>query len=319
MDSMNLKDFNPDNQEIETDSSLASSTYHEDINTLRIDKLSNRITIISIIIPCLIGTILLFAYFDMKKRLVDVDLTKKDHFEKISIQTEERLNALDVKIAKNSFDLNNKIPELEKKNISLEGQITKLSSTKADNKSIKTRFSKIGKQITNNTSKDIKAIKTIEASNKLTLAAIKENQTAIKGNLVQFNEKIKLIKEDTKSFKKKFDARLFELSNYEQQIAELKKTISLLDKNYEQLEKNYIPQTSLDKQLKRLSQKLTTNISKIQKDLDSISQSRSNTDKPKSQIKLPIEQQIEQQMEQQIKSQTKPSNSTEIQQEPLTQ
>ncbi len=77
MDSMDLKDFNPDNQDFDSDNEITDSIYHQEINSLKIDKLSNRVTIISIIIPCLIGAILIFAYLDMKERVVGADLTKK--------------------------------------------------------------------------------------------------------------------------------------------------------------------------------------------------------------------------------------------------
>ena len=140
---MDLKDFKPDNQDFDSDDEITDSTYHQEINSLKIDKLSNRVTIISIIIPCLIGAILIFAYLDMKERVVGAYLTKKNQFEKISQQLEEKLNALDVKIAKNRFNFDNKLPELEKKNISLEGQIAKLSTLKADNKNIKSLFPKL--------------------------------------------------------------------------------------------------------------------------------------------------------------------------------
>ena len=321
---MTLRDFNPDNQEINTESELASSLYHDDINTLKIDKLSNRVTIISIIIPCLIGAILVFAYLDMKERLVDVDLTKKNQFEKMTLQIEGKLNALDVKIAKNKFQLENKLPEFEKKDVSLEGQITKLLNTKANIKEIETSFSKIEKKITQNASqgkKTIKAIKTIENSNKQTLAAIKENQSIIKKNQLQFDTTTKLIKEDTKLFKEEFDARLLELSNYEQQIAELKKNIDLLNKKYEKLDQNYTSQANLDKQVKKLSQRLTTNISVMQKDIDHILKTQSKPDKPQIQDTPPNSKQNTQQITPQITPQItiEPSTSIEIKQEPLTQ
>ncbi|MDM8539091.1 hypothetical protein QUF70_20250 [Desulfobacterales bacterium HSG17] len=328
---MNLKDFKPESQEFGSDSQMAEhgitdSIYHQEINTLKIDKLSNRVTIISFIIPCIIGAILLFAYFDMKEKVVDADLTKKHQYEKISQQLEEKLNALDIKIAKNKFNFDNKLPELAKKNIALEGQIAKLSTTKADTKTIKTRLSKIEKRITNNANQDKTTILTIERINKETLLTIKENQ-------VQFNKTTQLIKEDTKLFKEEFDARLLELSNYEEQIGELRKNISLLDKKYNSIDHNQSLQTNrnkdikekinaletlitsldknLDNQVRKLNQKLTTNISRLQNDIDKLAQSKSKSteskpaqpvqDKPKPQINIDS------------------SNGVEIKEEPLTQ
>ncbi len=301
MDSMDLKDFKPDNQDFDSDDEITDSTYHQEINSLKIDKLSNRVTIISIIIPCLIGAILIFAYLDMKERVVGADLTKKNQFETISQQLEEKLNALDVKIAKNSFNFDNKMPELEKKNISLEGQIAKLSTLKADNKNIKSLFSKIENRIDNNTNQNKTTGLAIQKINKQTLAAIKNNK-------IELKKATQEIEEDTKLFKKEFDARLVELSNYEQQIDELRKNISLLDKKYKKIDQDYGTQTSLnqetsekiyelensvktltknlDKQLTTLNQRLTANISRLQKDIDLMLQIAPKPNKPKPQINI---------------------------------
>jgi len=276
MDSINLKDFNPENQDIETeaDTELSSSTYHQDINTLKIDKLSNRVTIISIIIPCIIGVILIFAYLDMKERMVDVDLTKKNQFEQMSMQVEEKLNALEIKIAKNQFDLENKLPELEKKNISFEGQIAKLSTLKADNKTIKKRFSKIEKRVSNNASQDKTTLMTIERINQETLASIKESQN-------EFNKITQQIKDDTNLFKEEFDSRLLELSDFELQLGELGKNNSLLDKKINSLQTLFNSHNNkINEQLKTLNQRLTTNISRLQNSIDQIARSQS-----KSQVK----------------------------------
>ncbi|MCK5349009.1 MAG: hypothetical protein KAJ25_06445, partial [Desulfobacula sp.] len=277
-------------------------TYHEEINTLKIDKLSNRVTIISIIIPCLIGALLVFAYLDMKERLIDVDQTKQSQVDRISHQLEEKLNALDVKIAKNRFDLDNNLPELGKKNISLEGQIAKLTSTKADVKTIKDQFAKLEKRVANNANQDKTTLQTIERINKQTLFSIKENQD-------QFNKITQQIKDETTLFKEEFDARLLELSDYEQQIGELRRDSSLLDKKYKRLEQEGVLQVTLDEKIKqvntdlnhhiknldqqiaKLNQKVTANISRLQKDLDRLSNSSSSKTiqkgtKPKPQINI---------------------------------
>lgn len=294
MDSMELKDFNPDKQDFDSGDEATESIYHQDINSLKIDKLSNRITIISIIIPCIIGAILVFAYLDMKERMAGADLTKKNQFEKISQQLEEKLNALDVKTEKNRFNFDNKLPELE-------GQIAKLSTLKADNKSIKSLFSKIENRIDNNTNQNKINSLAIERIDKHALAAIKNNN-------IELNKAAKEIREDTKLFKKEFDARLLELSNYEQQIGELRKDISLLDKKYKKIDQDHSKQTNLNKEasektyeletsvktlekhldekLKTLNQRLTANISRLQKDIDLLLKTTPKPNKPKPQINI---------------------------------
>jgi len=297
MDSMKLKDFNPDNQDFESDDEIRESIYHQEINSLKIDKLSNRITIISIIIPCIIGAILIFAYLDMKERVTGADLTKKNQFEKISQQLEEKLNALDVKTAKNKFNFDNKLPELEKKYISLEGQIAKLSTLKADDKNIKNLFSKFGTRIDNNTKQNKTTSLAVKKINEQTLAVIKSNK-------IELNKATLELKEDTKLFKKEFDARLVELLNYEQQMDEFRKNISLLDKKFKKIDQDNSIQTGLnkennekihklettvkllDEQLKKLNQRLTANISRLQKDIDLLLQTGQSHNKPKPQINI---------------------------------
>ena len=310
MDSTNLKDFRPDNQDLiedenllkQTDSDILTSAYHEDINTLKIDKLSNRVTIISIILPCMIGAIIIFAYLDIKERMVDVDLTKQTQVERIFQQLEEKLNTLDVKIAKNKFVLENKLPEFDKKNILLEGRIAKLTTTKADSKTFKNRFAKLEKRVANNTNQDKSTAQTIERINKQTLSSIKENQN-------QFDKTTRKIKKETNLFKEEFDARLLELSDYEQQIGELRKNISLLDKKFKGFEQETVSDITLDEkisqlkkslnshmknldqQVNKLNQRLTANLSRLQNDLDQLSKTSStkiiptNT-KPKPQINI---------------------------------
>lgn len=304
---MNLKDFNPDAPEFDEeetiidkpDTEIQASTYHEEINTLKIEKLSNRITIISIIIPCLICAILIYAYLDIKARVVDENLTKQNQVEKISQQLEEKINELDIKIAKNRFDLDTTLPELDKKNIALQGQITKFAASKADSKTTNDQFAKLEKRVSNNEAQDKTTLQNIEKINK-------ESQ-------VLFNKNVQQVKDEITLFKEEFDARLLELSDYEQQIGELRKNLSLLDKKIKRLEQDSIGQAKLDEkalelktdltsQISRidrlmdtLNKKLTTNISRLQNDIDLLMKSSSTGShrvtppadiKPKPQINI---------------------------------
>lgn len=301
-----LKDFRPDNPDFiedekflqKTGSEIPASAYHQEINTLKIEKLSNRVTIISIILPCLIGAIIVFAYLDIKERMVDVDLTKQNQIEKIFQQLTEKLNAQDVKIAKNKFEFEKKLPELDKKNSLLEGQIAKLTTTKADAETIENRFAKFEKRVANNTNQDKTTLQTIERINRQTLSSIKKNQIQFTKTARQIKKETTLFKEETTLFKEEFDARLLELSDYEQQIGELRKNVSILDKKLKGFEQETVLNAvidekihqlkkdlnshmkTLDQQVNKLNQRLTTNLSRIQNDLDQLSKTSSSTIKP---------------------------------------
>lgn len=293
---MSLKDFKPDASDFDPDTDPAgqmenpieNAAYREEINTLKIDKLSNRITIISIIIPCIIGAILVFSYLDIKERVLDVDETKNTQVERISKQLEEKLNALDVKIAKNRFDLNKQLPEITGRQTSLEGKLTKLSSSKIDEKTVKTLISKIERQISQNAGQDKALLKTIDGIKKNLSDTAKANKALFDRTAGQVSNEIKLFKEE-------FDARLLELSEYGQQTGELRKNFSLLDKKIRRLEKEEVSLAALNQKIERvktelsgrmaridtrvsaLEKNLAANITRLQKDVDLLISSSEKT------------------------------------------
>jgi len=261
---MNLKDYRSDPADLpreDEDGNLKSSDYHQEINTLKIEKLSNRVTIISVIIPCLIFAILLFVYLDMKERVVDVDTTKQLQVEKITRQLEEKLNSLDVRIAKNKFDFEQNLPQLEKKEQALENQVAKMAASKADTKTIDISIAKLDKNIRDNSVQNKTNIKTIEKINQQLLAAIKENN-------VQLKKRTNLIKKELTGFQDKFNERLLELSAHEEQIGQLRKNTSLLDKKFNGLDQDKASGKELNKGLNQLKQSLEKIIQDLDKKLE---------------------------------------------------
>ncbi len=268
---MNLKDFKPDPPDFDEENDISqapeaeipASAYPEEINTLKIDKLANRVTIISIIIPCLIGAILVYVYLDMKKRVVDADMTKQSQVERLAKQMDEKLNALDIKIAKNRFDLDRELPDLKKADRAIEGQVAKLRLVKAEKKIFDQKIVKLEKRIANNTAQNKSSLKTIERINRQLLESIKENQ-------VRSDKTAAKIKEEISLFKEEFDARLLELSDYEQQIAQIRKDLSLIDKRCRQLESGNVSKPELDKKIKSLKAQLESEIKQINAKLQSL-------------------------------------------------
>jgi chromosome segregation ATPase len=259
----NLKDFKIDPLNLpdtDDEQSLQSSAYHQEINTLKIEKLSNRVTIISVIIPCLICAILAFIYLDMKERVVDVDETKKVQVEKMARQIEEKLNSLDLRIAKNKFDFDQQLPLLAKKEEALENQVAKMSVSKANVKTIKANMAALDKKIKKNAGQNKKTLAATEAVNLKMLASIKKNNT-------RFEEKTSQIKQDITLFTEEFDARLLELSAYEEQIGLLRKTTSLLDKKLKGMELDGLSKNELDKRFSKVQRSLEKMIQDLDKKL----------------------------------------------------
>jgi chromosome segregation ATPase len=294
---MSLKDFKPDEPDFERHEPKESipiepTGYQEEITTLKIDKLSNRVTIISIILPCIIGAILIFAYLDMKERVVDVDQTKNTQVERVSQQLEEKLNALDVKIAKNRFDLDKQIPELGNRQTAVEGNLAKIVTDKANKKEVAGQLAKLEKQVST-------SHKQLETMKKSMDKVVTENSALIDKTVVK-------IKEDIQLFKEEFDARLLELSDYELQLGELRKNFSLTDKKVRRVEEEAVSKTALsqksdeltalvsttadqlEKRVMMLDKKLAANISRLQKDIDLALKQSAGASGPAPQLNIDV-------------------------------
>lgn len=267
---MSLKDFRTDDLTLpDEDGPIPVSDYHREINTLKIEKLSNRVTIISVIIPVLIIAILAFAYLDMKERVLDVDEAKKTQMDLVSRQLEEKVNALDIRIAKNRFDFEQQIPELVKKGQSLENQVAKMEISKADDKTLKENLSRtthsisevtnrmktmedlltqLDKRIKNNTEQNRVSLETMERINTQLLDAIGENN-------VNFKKAVDRVKEEISLYKQEFDARLLELSAYDREIALLRKDLSLMNKKFKEVEASFLSIQELTLRLDSLEKK----------------------------------------------------------------
>lgn len=322
---MNLKDFRPDLPDFNEDEDLPEKkydmgietpAYHPDTNHIKIEKLSRRITLISVLLPCLMGVIIFFAYLDMRGKVADANLNKQSEVEKISQQFQEQLSALDVKAEKNRFDLES----MDKKNLGIEGQIAKLTTSKADSAAIKDQLTKLDTQVSNNSSQNKLTLQTIERVNKELLSS----QAGIQSEL---DKNIKQIKEDLSAFKKGLDSKLAALGNYDQQLGDLQKDLSLMDKKLKKLEQDSLSQakldekirllreelttnlTKLDRQVQNLDLKLTTNLSRLQKDVDAL-----NTPSSSGSQKIPVSEPVKPKPQVNIDS----SNPSTIKQKALT-
>lgn len=71
-----------------------------EVNELKLEKISQRVTLISILIPVLIVIVLVIAYLDIKKRVVQTEDTGEIEFQKLSSDLESRFSSLSVRQAR---------------------------------------------------------------------------------------------------------------------------------------------------------------------------------------------------------------------------
>ncbi|WP_320045117.1 hypothetical protein [uncultured Desulfobacter sp.] len=238
---------------------IGGAMFQQEANTLKIEKLSQRVTIISVIIPCIIIAILTFVYLDITEKVGDADQTQANQMAQVSQDLEIKLNALDVRIAKATHELDEKLTSLETKRQALENQTAKMSAAKVDLKTMEAALIKLDKRIKANADQNKSTLATTERINRELLSAIDKSSSDSKSVSVQIQKEFRLFKEE-------FDARLLELSAYEQRMAQLVKDTSLLNKKLDQLKRETAD--SLDKKIGLLKQDLEKQISEVKRRAD---------------------------------------------------
>jgi chromosome segregation ATPase len=82
------------------DDAPPESVYASDVENLRIEKLSSRITLIAFLIPILLAVALAVAYFDLQKRMARTYDTGSMGVQNLSKDLESRFSNLSLKLAK---------------------------------------------------------------------------------------------------------------------------------------------------------------------------------------------------------------------------
>jgi chromosome segregation ATPase len=132
--------FNGDDDE-EPDSER--SIYQEEAKDRQLEKLSHRVTIISILIPVLIGVIFFIAYRNITGRVSQSQDTGAMEIQNLSSQLEENFTKLSEKYGDLETALTQKLAALEKVDKSMKGNLkqaedtlAKINATKADKNAI---------------------------------------------------------------------------------------------------------------------------------------------------------------------------------------
>jgi len=115
------KDFKEFN--FSDDSKYSDSIFEDEMKDLRVEKLSQRVTIISILIPCLIGVILFIAYRDLTGRVLKSEYSGSKELETLSRALEEKFNTLSTRDKEIQTAGAEKIAALEKAADSLSGNL----------------------------------------------------------------------------------------------------------------------------------------------------------------------------------------------------
>lgn len=126
------------------------------VDELRIEKLSTRVTIISIIIPVLIVVVLAFAYLDIKKRVTRTEDTGTTGVENLSKEMESRFSSLSVRqasleesIKKMDANNNKSLARVQVKLKKLDDTIQKLRKNMVDDTTLEGKIKELKQEIGN--------------------------------------------------------------------------------------------------------------------------------------------------------------------------
>jgi chromosome segregation ATPase len=196
--------------------------YHEEMKDLRVEKLSQRITLISILLPCLIAVAIYFGYRDLTGRVhqdrdsgnLEVQklskqmeaLSKKFNEKLISIST--TLSAQDQNfgnsisgklntISNNIEVLNQSMSSINESLEQAQSTLIKLDEVKADKKSQEAAIAKLEADL-NPLKKEFKSLTDIRGN-------INSVSSEIKNLESQFTEEMTTVAANTEKFKKEYD------------------------------------------------------------------------------------------------------------------
>jgi chromosome segregation ATPase len=250
--------------------------YQEEAKDRRVEKLSHRVTIISILIPVLIGVVFYITYRDITGRVSQSQDTGAMEIQNLSSQLEENFAKLSTKYADLETALTEKLAALEKVDKSMKDNLKQAQDTVAQinaNKADKDAIDKIDKAL-NPLRQELKAIKSVTDDLQTQNNDLKQQLTALSANLTRLSASTeKTIKESTAAQTKELNAIQTDLTS----LSDRK-----MDKDALQLEllkaRKYF-QRDLDETTSAIDKRLETMLRKI-KDLEKVVQAPLSSGRP---------------------------------------
>ncbi len=105
------------------------SLYMAEAENLRIEKLSTRVTLVAVLIPCLLAIVLAIAYLDIKKRVVRTQTTGSMGVQNLSKDLESRFSTLSLKQAKLEEQLADQANKLDNATAAIQVKLKKAADS----------------------------------------------------------------------------------------------------------------------------------------------------------------------------------------------
>jgi DNA repair exonuclease SbcCD ATPase subunit len=118
------------NEDVNED--VEEQTIPTEVNEMKLEKINQRVTLISILIPVLIVVVLVITYLDIKKRVVRTEDTGASEFQKLSSDLESRFSSLSVRQARIEDAMDKLIEENNKATVALQVRLDKVQTAVKD-------------------------------------------------------------------------------------------------------------------------------------------------------------------------------------------
>lgn len=188
-----IDDFTISNSDDAIDSDSSAVLYREQLNEQKIEKLGNRVTIIAVLLPCLICAILVYGYFDIKKRVLAINDSGQSQVDIVATQFEARLNAFEVELAKIRFSLEKEIPEVKQQTIAIQDELTLIDSNKSSKDETEKQLDLMRKDIEKVAEQYKGALHILDRTNQETLTIVNEKSREIESEIEEEVASIKAI------------------------------------------------------------------------------------------------------------------------------
>jgi DNA repair exonuclease SbcCD ATPase subunit len=254
--------------------------YREEAKDRRVEKLGHRVTIISILIPVLIGVVFYIAYSDITGRVSQSQDTGAMEIQNLSSQLEENFAKLSTKYGDLETALTQKLAALEKVDKSMkdnlkkaEDTVAQINATKADKKDQQNAIAKLDKAL-NPLRQELKAIKSMTTDLQNQNNDLKQQMATLSANLARISTSTeKTLKESAATHTK-------ELNTIQSELTSL--SGRKMDKDALQLEllkaRKYF-QRDLDEAKSAIDKRLASMLRKI-KDLEKVVQAPLSSARP---------------------------------------
>ena len=124
------------------DEASPDTVLREDLQDSRINKLSRKLLIMAVAIPCVIGVVLFFLYLDLKKRVIQAQDVDSRTFQNLTRDLDSRsgdlisrLGALEAALANRDSEIEKRIDSVKFRVYKAENRIKNVNKSKADKES----------------------------------------------------------------------------------------------------------------------------------------------------------------------------------------